>query len=116
MAAWEYDNDGGQQMQHNSEWTAEDERTLSYALNSTETRPLVRVLTHKYGYDYEDVKQEARIASLKVLRKRTDLARNTIINRATHYRLLHLCRYEGKRDAETFRLDEIINGWAAGIL
>lgn len=77
-------------------WGQEDEKSVQYALACR--KAYVRVLLG-YGYEYDDILQEMRLAALRALQRHADKGwqRSTLIDRACHYRLMHLVRYEGKR-------------------
>jgi len=78
------------------DWGEKEEYALRCAL--ARRKNYVGVLL-RYGYDYEDILQEMRLACLQVLAKHRGKGwqNNTLIDRAVHYRLMHLVRDEGKR-------------------
>lgn len=82
------------------QWTDADELAMRYAANNANNQPLVRTLIQKYGYALDDVLQELRLACLIAIQKHGNkYKRSTLISRAVQFRLLYLCRYEGKRNA-----------------
>ena len=77
------------------EWGEEEERLLRVALAKRKTYASILL---GYGYQYDDILQEMRLACLTALRQHGDRwKRSTLIRRAVHYRLMHLVRDEGKR-------------------
>ena len=77
------------------EWGEEEERLLRVSL--AKRASYVGVLL-RYGYSRDDILQEMRLACLTALRQHGNRwKRSTLIDRAVHYKLMHLVRYEGKR-------------------
>lgn len=79
------------------QWTRNDERSLQCALRQPRNQQMLRVLVQRYGYAPEDVLQEIRVSCLQRFSQKPQYARSTIIDRTATFKLMHLCRYEGKR-------------------